>query len=83
MWQQVENQIQAILELPYASLAEKEAPLSWKVLPDGFRCARDSVSRDVRDFLVLRHILEAASFYMKEYKAYLSIEKSAEKALNK
>ena len=32
-------------------------------LPRDFRCVEESVSRDTRDFLVLRHILEAANFY--------------------
>ena len=34
-----------------------------QVLPTDFRCVQESVTRDFRDFLVLRHILESVEFY--------------------
>ena len=65
MWRQVEDIVGGILEHLHVALAGQGDVLARDVFPQEFRCVKDSVSRDFRDFLVLRHILEIATFFSK------------------
>jgi len=61
MWQQVEKHVCGILEHLYVALAGQGEILARDVFPQEFRCVKSSVSRDFRDFFVLRHLLEIAT----------------------
>ena len=63
MWRQVEDIVDGILEHLHVALAGQGDVLARDVFPEEFRCVEDSVSRDFRDFLVLRHILEVTTFF--------------------
>ena len=63
MWRQVEDIVDGILEHLHVSLGGQGDVLARDVFPQEFRCVKDSVSRDFRDFIVLRHILEIATFF--------------------
>ena len=65
MWRLVEDIVDGILEHLHVALAGKGDVLARDVFPEEFRCVKDSVSRDFRDFQILRHILEIATFYSK------------------
>ena len=57
LWYGIKAKIDELLKLFYVVLAGRH------VLPLDFTCVDASVRRDQRDFLVLRHILEAAKLY--------------------
>ena len=63
LWRQIDLLLEDILELLYIALTGNRDILARDVLPADFRCVHHSVSRDIRDFLVLRHTLEAATFF--------------------
>ena len=65
LWQKIDLLLTDILELLYITSAGQGDLLARDVLPLDFRCVRDSVSRDIRDFLVMRHTFEVALFYRK------------------
>ena len=63
MWRQVEDYVDGILEHLHVALDGQGAVLARDVFPEEFRCINHSVSRDFRDFIVLRHTLEIAAFF--------------------
>ena len=60
LWHRIDAKIEDLLKLFYVGLGGEGEIIGRHVLPVDFRCVQESVSRDFRDFLVLRHILEAA-----------------------
>ena len=63
LWHRIEAKIDDLLKLLYVVLGGEGEIIGRHVLPLDFTCVHESVSRDYRDFLVLRHILEAANLY--------------------
>ena len=63
LWHRIETKIDNLLKLFYMVLGWEGEIIGRHVLPKDFRCVNESVSRDYRDFLVLRHILKAANLY--------------------
>ena len=67
LWRRVEGQVEGVLVnlLTELEMREINGPtLSMAVLPaDSLRCLSDSVRRNDRDFIVLRDVLHAASFF--------------------
>ena len=63
LWHRIETKIDDLLKLFYVVLGWEGEIIGRHVLPKDFRCVNESVSRDYRDFLVLRHILKAANLY--------------------
>ena len=63
LWHRIEAKIDDLLKLLYVVLGGEGEMIGRHVLPIDFTCVHESVSRDYRDFLVLRHILEAANLY--------------------
>ena len=62
----LEDQVEGVLVnlLTELEMREVNGPtLSMTVLPDGLRCLPDSVRRNDRDFIVLRDVLQATSFF--------------------
>jgi hypothetical protein len=39
------------------------APLTRDIIPQSMRCLTFSAYRDTRDFIILRHLMQAAHFY--------------------
>ena len=58
----MEDIVNGVLKDLSVVLNGKGDVLARIVLPSEFRCVKDPVSRDFRDLLVLRHILEVADF---------------------
>ena len=69
MWRLSSHTVASILRSIYTELVMKRVeipePLTRNVLPDTMRCLPFSAYRDTRDFLVLRHTLQAAEIYSK------------------
>ena len=65
MWRQVEDIIDGILEHLYIASAGQGDILGRDAFSQEFRCVQESVSRDFRDFLILRDILEITTFFSK------------------
>jgi len=67
MWRLTSTTVDNILRNIYTELVMKSisipAPLTRNIIPDTMRCVSFSSYRDTRDFLVLRHILQAALTY--------------------
>ena len=67
LWQLVERGVGRVLEHLYTELVvlevEVPAALAREVIPQALRCVRDSIGRDVRDFLVLRHVLQVVGVF--------------------
>ena len=59
----VESKIDSLLKLLHVGLGGEGGLVGRQVLPTDFTCVQESVSRDFRDFLVLRHTLESVEFY--------------------
>ena len=64
LWRRIDLLLEDILELLFIVSTGNRDILARDVLPADFRCVHHSVSRDIRDFLVLRHTLEAATFFI-------------------
>ena len=62
-WQRLEAKIYDLLKLFFIGLGGEGEIINRQVMPREFRCVQESVSRDFRDFIVLRHILKAANLY--------------------
>ena len=62
MWRLITITVDNILKNIYTELVMKgisiPAPLTRNIMPSTMRCLPFSANRDIRDFLVLRHILE-------------------------
>ena len=63
LWHRLEAKIDDLLKLFYVGLGGEGELIGRRVLPRDFSCVQESVSRDFRDFLVLRHILQVANRY--------------------
>ena len=63
LWRRLEAKIDDLLKLFYVGLGGEGELVDRHVLPREFWCVEESVSRDFRDFLVLRHILQVANLY--------------------
>ena len=66
LWRRLEDQVEGVLVnlLTELEMREVNGPtLSMTVLPPSLRCLPDSVMRNDRDFIVLRDVLHAASFF--------------------
>ena len=67
MWRMISHTVDNILENIYTELVMKgisiPAPLTRNIIPDTMRCLPFSANRDIRDFLVLRHLLHSALNY--------------------
>jgi len=67
MWRLTSTTVENILRNIYSELVMKgisiPAPLARNVIPDTMRCVSFSSYRDTRDFIVLRHIMQAALSY--------------------
>ena len=66
LWRRLEDQVEGVLVnlLTELEMREVNGPtLSMTVLPPSLRCLPDSVMRNDRDFIVLRDVLRAASFF--------------------
>ena len=63
LWHRVEAKVDSLLKLLHVGLGGEGGLVGRQVLPTDFTCVQESVSRDFRDFLVLRHILESVEFY--------------------
>ena len=67
MWRLTSTTVDSILRNIYTELVMKSisipAPLTRNIIPDTMRCVSFSSYRDTRDFLILRHILQAALTY--------------------
>ena len=66
LWRRVEGQVEGVLVslLTELEMRETSGPtLSMAVLPPSLRCEQHSVNRNHRDFIVLRHVFHAASFF--------------------
>jgi len=67
LWRRVEMQVQGVLvnlltEME-VSLGSNSPTLTMAALPPSLRCEAHSVRRNQRDFIILRHVLHAASFF--------------------
>jgi len=67
LWRRVEVQVQGVLvnlltEME-VSLGTSLPTLTMAALPPSLRCEAHSVRRNQRDFIILRHVLHAASFF--------------------
>ena len=67
MWRLITITVDNILKNIYSELVMKNisipAPLTRNIIPNTMRCLPFSANRDIRDFLVLRHILEDVLSY--------------------
>ena len=63
LWRRLEVKIDDLLKLFYVGLDGEGEIIGRHVLPREFRCVDESVTRDFRDFFVLRHILQVAHLY--------------------
>ena len=66
LWRRVEGQVEGVLVslLTELEMQGTSGPtLGMTVLPPSLRCEQHSVRRNHRDFIVLRHVLHAASFF--------------------
>ena len=67
MWRLITITVDNILKNIYTELVMKgisiPAPLTRNIMPSTMRCLPFSANRDIRDFLVLRHILEDVLSY--------------------
>ena len=66
LWRRVEGQVEGVLVslLTELEMRGTNGPtLSMTVLPPSLRCEQHSVNRNHRDFIVLRHVFQAASFF--------------------
>lgn len=65
LWRRLEAKIDDLLKLFYVGLGGEGELVDRHVLPREFWCVEESVSRDFRDFLVLRHVLQVANLYIR------------------
>ena len=66
LWRMLEGQVDGVLVNLFTELEMRgiNGPtLSMTVLPPSLRCEQSSVTRNHRDFIVLRHVLHAASIF--------------------
>lgn len=63
LWHRLEVKIDNLLKLFYVGLDGEGELIGRQVLPSHFRCVEESVTRDYRDFFVLRHILQVTNLY--------------------
>ena len=67
MWRECTGMVDNILRNIYTELVMKDfsipSPLTRNLIPDTMRCLPFSAERDTRDFIVLRHLLEATLSY--------------------
>eukprot|EP00092_Neocalanus_flemingeri_P027621 GFUD01029970.1.p1 GENE.GFUD01029970.1~~GFUD01029970.1.p1 ORF type:complete len:247 (-),score=53.11 GFUD01029970.1:298-1038(-) len=67
MWRASTRTVSNILRSIYTELVMKgidiPAALTRDVIPQGMRCLPFSAYRDTRDFIILRHLMQAAQFY--------------------
>ena len=68
MWRRVIRIVRGILGNLYTELVAGDRvtpplPLTRAVIPHTIRCLGDSVSRDVRDFIILRQTLQVTAFF--------------------
>jgi hypothetical protein len=69
MWRASSRTVSNILRNIYTELVMKgvniPAPLTRDIIPQSMRCLPFSAYRDTRDFIILRHLMQAAQFYSK------------------
>ena len=66
LWRRVEMQVQGVLVNLLTELEVRgstSATLTMAALPPSLRCEAQGVRRNQRDFIILRHVLHAASFF--------------------
>eukprot|EP00092_Neocalanus_flemingeri_P032356 GFUD01035179.1.p1 GENE.GFUD01035179.1~~GFUD01035179.1.p1 ORF type:complete len:146 (-),score=37.11 GFUD01035179.1:369-749(-) len=67
MWRASSRTVSNILRNIYTELVMKDinipAVLTRDVIPQSMRCLPFSAYRDTRDFIILRHLMQAAQFY--------------------
>ena len=67
MWRSSSHTVSSILRDIFTELVIRDVnipvPLPRDVIPYNMRCLVFSTYRDTRDFIVLRHLMEAAEFY--------------------
>ena len=67
MWRLITIYVDTILKNIYTELVMRgifiPAPLARNIIPDTMRCLPFSANRDIRDFLILRHLLHSALNY--------------------
>ena len=66
LWRRVEGQVNGVLVslLTKLEIRGTSGPtLKMAVLPPSLRCEQHSVRRNQRDFIVLRHVLHASTFF--------------------
>ena len=67
MWRASSHTVSNILRNIYTELVMKEvdipAALNRNVIPPSMRCLPFSAYRDTRDFIVLRHLMQAAQWH--------------------
>ena len=66
LWRRVEVQVEGVLINLHTEMATRgwdTAPLTMAALPPSLRCEAQRARRSHRDFIILRHVLHAASFF--------------------
>ena len=66
LWRRVEVQVQGVLVNLLTELevrGSSSATLTMAALPPSLRCEAQGVRRSQRDFIILRHVLHAASYF--------------------
>ena len=64
--EEVEVQVEGVLINLHTEMATRgwdTAPLTMAALPPSLRCEAHRARRSHRDFIILRHVLHAASFF--------------------
>ena len=68
IWRSVNNLIFNIIKNLFIELSHQQLPraepLTRSLIPRYFRCVHHSSYRDVRDFVILKHVLEEAKTYL-------------------
>ena len=68
LWRRVEVQVQGVLinlltEMEVTGSSTSSATLNMAALPPSLRCEQHGVMRNQRDFIILRHVLHAVSYF--------------------
>ena len=72
LWAALERRVRRVLELVHSHLVvggrEEQEVLTREEVPQWLRCVGHSVGRDTRDFIILRHLLQASNFFSQQFR---------------
>ena len=71
LWASLDRRVRRVLELVHSELRaggrEEQGVVAREEVPQWLRCVQHSVGRDTRDFIILRHVLQASNFFSQQF----------------